>query len=104
MRRRLAEAAADCPAGFAWLDVAAGTGKVVRGWLAEGGRAPARYTAIEPNPAHAGALRAAIVALGLEGEVLAAAFDPQFRIPDGHDLALFSHSLYWMPDPIGCIR
>jgi SAM-dependent methyltransferase len=104
MSRRLAEAAAACPEGFACLDVGAGPGKVLREWLAHGGRQPGRYVAIEPNASHASSLREMLGALPLNGEVLETAFDPQLPIPGTYDLVLFSHSLYWMPDPIGCVR
>jgi SAM-dependent methyltransferase len=104
MSRRLVEAAATCPEGFACLDVGAGPGKVLRDWLAHGGRRPGRYVAIEPNAAHAASLRQALAALTLAGDVLEASFDPRFAIAGTYDLVLFSHSLYWMRDPVGCVR
>jgi hypothetical protein len=46
------------PTGYRLLDIGAGTGHVIKA-LADGdGRSPGRYTAFEPNPRHAEALRA----------------------------------------------
>lgn len=104
MIARLLEAGRECPPHFACLDVGAGPGKVLHDWLARGEGRPGRYTAIEPNAAHARALRRAVASLGLCGEVIEAAFEPAFPLEGKYHLALFSHSLYWMPDPVGCVR
>jgi SAM-dependent methyltransferase len=104
MIERLLEAAGGFRPGFACLDVGAGPGKVVRDWLARGGPRPGRYTAIEPNPAHASALRETLASIELAGEVIEAPFDPSFPIRGAYHLVLFSHSLYCMSDPVGCVR
>jgi len=90
--------------GFACLDVGAGTGMVVREWMARPGPRPGRYVAVEPNPVHAAELRQNIASLGLDASVDEDAFDVDYRIPGTFDLTLFSHSLYWMTDPVACVR
>ena len=101
---RLVEFADSLPDGFACLDIGAGTGMVVRDWLAAGGRGPGRYLAIEPNPAHASELRHTLISVGVNGEVHEASFDSSYAIPGRFDLVLFSHSLYWVEEPVGCVR
>ena len=103
MSRRLVEAAASCPEAFAVLDIGAGPGKVLRDWMAHGDRRPGRYVAIEPNPVHAASLRETVASLKIDGRVFERNFDPQFRIPSTYDLVLFSHSLYWIADPVECV-
>ena len=100
---RLAGFADQLPDGFACLDVGAGTGMVVRDWLGSGGRRPGRYLAIEPNAAHATELRQTLRSLRLNAEVHEVEFDSGFAIPSLFDLVLFSHSLYWVAEPVGCV-
>ena len=104
MTDRLVGFADQLPEGFACLDIGAGTGKVIRDWLARGGRRPGRYAAVEPNPAHAAELREAVASLGIDARVDEAPFDAAYPIPGRFDLVLFSHSLYWLADPVGCVR
>jgi len=101
---RLVELAAARPEGFSCLDVGAGPGMVVHDWMGRSARRPARYVAVEPNPSHAGPLRRTLAALGIGGEVIEQSFHPGFPIPGTFDLALFSHSIYFMDDPAGCLR
>lgn len=104
MLRRLVEVSVAYPAGFSCLDVGAGDGMLVRDWLAAGARPPGRYVAIEPNAAHAERLRAAVGGLSIDAEVREEAFHASYAIDGRYDLVLFSHSLYWMTDPVGCVR
>lgn len=105
MLDRLVEAADGLPDGFACLDVGAGTGMVVRDWMARGGRRPGRYVAVEPSPMHAGPLRETVATLGIaQTDVLDRPFDARFPIPGRFDLVVFSHSLYWIPAPAACVR
>ena len=90
--------------GFACLDIGAGTGMVVRDWIASGGRRPGRYLAIEPNSTYASELRDNLHSLGLEAQVHEVGFDPGYTIPGRFDLVLFSHSLYWATEPVGWVR
>ena len=101
---RLVELGAQLGKEFRCLDIGAGTGKVVGDWVAQSGRRPERYVAIEPSPTHADALRAVCSKLDLDAQVFEAGFDPQYTIPGEFDLVLFSHSLYWMPDAVGCVQ
>jgi SAM-dependent methyltransferase len=103
MIRRLVDVAETLPDEFSCLDIGAGTGMVVRDWLAQTRRKPGRYFAIEPNPAHTSELRVRLSELGIETELDEAAFDADYPIPGAFDLVLFSHSLYWMAEPIACV-
>ena len=103
MNQRLIDAAASLPEGFSCLDVGAGTGKVLSEWIDRGGRRPQRYWAVEPNARHARELRATCERLGLEAKVDEAGFHDRYPIEASVDLALFSHSLYWLKDPAACI-
>lgn len=104
MTDRLVGVAADLPDGFACLDIGAGTGKVIGDWLAAGGRRPGRYVAIEPNPDHVTALRETVAACDIEADVIVEPFHHGFAIEGEYDLALFSHSVYWLGDPAACVR
>ena len=104
MLDRLVEIAATLTDQFACLDVGAGTGMVIRDWLAREGRRPGSYVAIEPIPAHAAALRETMAELKVDGEVLEESYNARYPLPGSFDLALFSHSLYWMADPVECVR
>jgi SAM-dependent methyltransferase len=78
---------------------------VVRDWLARGGRRPGRYVAVEPSPVHVASLRQTVAALQIEDvDVLDRPFDAGFPIPGAFDLVVFSHSLYWIPEPAACVR
>lgn len=85
--------------GFRVLDVGAGTGLVVRQWIERTGMKPSRYTAFEPNPGHVEELTATVAGLGLDHDIRARPFTLDTVLPREFDIALFSHSLYWMPDP-----
>ncbi len=104
MQDRLAETVGKSPLGLDCLDVGAGTGMMIRDWLSIDGPRPGRYVAIEPNAVHAAQLRDSIAELELDGTVLATPFHGEFPQPGRFDLILFSHSLYWMTDPIACVR
>jgi len=104
MLDRLVEAAGARPDGFACLDVGAGTGMVVRDWLARGGRRPGRYVAVEPSPLHVASLRETVARLPVDGEVVERPFGVDFPIPGTFDLVVFSHSLYWIPQPAAVVR
>ncbi len=104
MLDRLAAVADTLPTDFDCLDVGAGPGMVVRDWLSLKGPRPKRYVAIEPNPAHSTPLGETIAELGLDGQILTDPFHGEFPKPGHFDLILFSHSLYWMNDPIACVR
>ena len=101
---RLVAVAATLPEGFACFDVGAGPGKVMREWVERGGNRPGRYAAVEPNADYVEALRSAFAELGIDGRVDEAAFHSAYPIPGRFDLVLFSHSLYWMADPVDCVR
>ncbi len=100
---RLVDETARLPEGFTCLDVGAGTGRVVTDWVARGGRRLGQYVAIEPNAAHARALRATCAELSLEATVDEVDFSPNYAVPGKFDLVLFSHSLYCTPAPIDCV-
>lgn len=104
MLARLSAAGNLYPDGFACLDIGAGGGGVLRDWLAREGSHPGRYVAVEPIASHAAALRETLAKLDLDAEVIEAPFDPQLPLPGEFDLVLFSHSLYWMPQPAACVR
>jgi SAM-dependent methyltransferase len=84
---------------FHMLDIGAGTGLVIRGFCSCSSIRPGRYLAFEPNPRHAGPLAATLAELGIEHEIRARPFTLETMLPREFDLVLFSHSLYWMPDP-----
>ena len=104
MLDRLVAAADSLSTGFDCLDVGAGTGKVVRDWLSLNGPRPNRYVAVEPNPLHVAQLDESIAQSGLDGRILSDPFHDEFPQPGYFDMILFSHSLYWMRDPIACVR
>ena len=104
MLDRLVAVGAAMPDGFTCLDIGAGTGMVLRDWIARRRSIPGRYTALEPNPLHAAALRKAIESLALDGQVTEEPFHSAYELGETYDLALFSHSLYYMEDPVGCVR
>ena len=101
---RLVELGARLREGFTCLDIGAGTGKVLRDWVTKSGRRPGRYVAIEPSSTHAKAVRTVCSELDLDGQVFEVGFNPNYTIPGEFDLVLFSHSLYWMPDAVGCVQ
>lgn len=92
-----------CPERYRLLDIGAGTGLVIAGLLAAGGRRPTHYTAFEPNPRHAQALRSTLEELALPHAVREQPFSEHTVCDRTYDLALLSHSLYWMPDPAGTL-
>lgn len=102
--KRLARIAEALPDRFSCLDIGAGTGTVLRDWVMELGRKPGRYLAVEPNPAHASSLRANLDAIGIDANVDETGFFPGYPIPGTFDFVVFSHSLYWTPDPVACMR
>ena len=103
MIERLINTGASLPDNFTCFDVGAGTGKVIQDWLAKDGKRPNRYVAVEPNPAHADSLRKTLLSQNLEGIVIEDNFNPEFSISGTYDLILFSHSLYWLQDPVECV-
>ncbi|MEM7399599.1 MAG: class I SAM-dependent methyltransferase [Pseudomonadota bacterium] len=104
MIQRLVDVAETLPPEFSCLDIGAGTGMVVRDWLTRTRRRPGLYFAIEPNPTHTSALRQSLSQLSVDAELDEADFHPDYAISGTYDLVLFSHSLYWMPDPVACVR
>ena len=101
---RLVAVASALPEGFVCFDVGAGPGKVLREWVDRRANRPGRYAAVEPNHDYVRALRAVLAELGIDGSVDEAAFHSAYPIPGRFDLVLFSHSLYWMADPVGCVQ
>lgn len=91
------------PEDFRLLDVGAGTGMVIRDWIRLSGVRPARYTAFEPNPSHLESLTGTLEAVGLAHEIEAAPFSNATPLSGDYDMALFSHSLYWMNDPAAAL-
>lgn len=103
MIRRLLQVTDTLPHGYIFLDVGAGTGKVITEWLAQGGQKPGHYLAVEPNPLHAQELRDTCKLLGVEATVDQESFDEHYPIDTGLDFALFSHCLYWPTHPGACV-
>ncbi len=85
--------------GFRVLDIGAGTGMVIRQWIERTGIRPGFYTAFEPNNSHVKELVATVASLGLEHDIQAQFFTLDTPLSGEYDIALFSHSLYWMADP-----
>jgi SAM-dependent methyltransferase len=85
--------------GFRLLDIGAGTGMVIRGWTERAGIRPGRYVAFEPNPQHVDKLLATVAELGLGHDIQAWTFTLDTPLMREFDMVLFSHSLYWVPDP-----
>lgn len=81
------------------LDIGAGTGCVVESLLAQPDIRLTRYAAFEPNPRHVDALQAVLRHLAIPATVHTEGFTGNTVVTDEFDLALFSHSLYWMADP-----
>jgi SAM-dependent methyltransferase len=86
--------------GFRLLDIGAGTGLLIRSWLELAGSIrPGRYVAFEPNPQHVERLLATVAELGVDHDIQARPFTLDTPLLKEFDMVLFSHSLYWMPDP-----
>lgn len=85
--------------GFRVLDIGAGTGMVIRQWIAGSGLRPGYYTAFEPNGSHVEQLATTLQSLNLEHDLQTQPFSLDTRLSGKVDIVLFSHSLYWMPDP-----
>ena len=85
--------------GFRVVDIGAGTGLVIRQWIERIGWQPEHYTAFEPNDHHARELALTVAGLGLDHDIQIQPFTPETPLLREYDIALFSHSLYWMPDP-----
>lgn len=89
--------------GFRLLDVGAGTGHVIRALSSQPGIDIGHYTAFEPNPVHRASLEETLGGLALgDYRVCGEPFSEITAIDGRFDLALFSHSLYWMMDPAAC--
>lgn len=87
--------------GFSLIDVGAGTGAVWSAWFTGDVPRPGSIVAWEPTPVHAESLRQAGLALGIERvEVRAEPYGVAVAetVP-AFDAAVFSHSLYWIPQP-----
>ncbi len=93
----------ECSPGYACFDVGAGTGMVVRDWIAAGGRLPGRFVALEPNAEHIRALETELAELGCETRLIDAPFAADFSMDESFDLIYFSHSCYWFTQPIECL-
>ena len=89
---------------FSMLDVGAGTGMVIEDWLAAGAPRPKRYVGVEPLPDHARKLRETVERLKLEGSVDEVGFSPEYPLSGTFDFILFSHSLYWLSEPVSCLE
>jgi len=85
--------------GFRILDIGAGPGLVIRQWLERTNLCPSYYTAFEPNNCHVKELTATLADLGLNHDLQPQPFTKDTPLSGIYDIALFSHSLYWMPDP-----
>jgi SAM-dependent methyltransferase len=72
---------------------------VIRQWIERTGLSPDFYTAFEPNKSHVKELVETVSSLGLKHDILAQPFTLEAQLTQDYDIALFSHSLYWMPDP-----
>ena len=81
------------------LDIGAGTGCVIASLVQRPGLAFAAYAAFEPNPSHVAVLRTVLADLPFPTRLQARGFGENVEIEGTHDFVLFSHSLYWMPDP-----
>jgi len=108
MMNRLVEAASVLPPNFHMLDVGAGTGTLLRDWKRYSTirNMPGRYVAVEPNATHVSQLRKTMAVLRIEGNVLEESFDTITTLQQQNmfDMVLFSHSLFWLPNPVGCIQ
>ena len=94
---------AHVPPGFRMLDIGAGTGCLIRSLAERPDVKLARYAAYEPNPRHVEALRAVLAQLPVPSRLHPEGYSEATRIEGCFDLVLFSHSLYWMPDPAGAL-
>ncbi|MEM1369798.1 MAG: methyltransferase domain-containing protein [Cyanobacteria bacterium P01_H01_bin.15] len=104
MIQRLSKTFNSLAENFTCLDIGAGTGKVIQDCLSTGCKQPGNYVAIEPNSTHADSLRKTILSENIEAEIFEQEFNSRFPIPNTYDLILFSHSLYWLSDPVACVR
>lgn len=85
--------------GLRLLDIGAGTGCVIESLAARPEIGLAGYEAFEPNPSHVDTLRTVLARLDLPATLHAEPFTERTELAGAYDLVLFSHSLYWMPDP-----
>ncbi len=85
--------------GFKILDVGAGTGHVIQEWVAHSDLKPGHYTAFESNISHYDKLVSAVEGLNIPHDLHNQPYSTETTLENSCDIALFSHSLYWMPDP-----
>jgi SAM-dependent methyltransferase len=86
--------------GFRMLDIGAGTGHLIKALSDESSVRIGSYTAFEPNPSHIESLKKTLVDLNFENyDVYTEPFSPDTSLATRFDFVLFSHSLYWMPEP-----
>ena len=85
--------------GFNILDIGAGTGHMLKEWMSRIDFKPSHYTAFEPNESHFKDLAASVTQLNIENTLYNSSFTADTALPEKYDIVLFSHSLYWMPDP-----
>lgn len=91
------------PSGLRMVDIGAGTGSPIHALLQQSGITIDGYLGIESNPDHVLALRSLLKRLPLgDCKIMSVAFTPGTVLPGTFDLALFSHSLYGMADPVAC--
>lgn len=89
------------PESYALLDVGAGTGKILEALGHDFCLPPSEYCAFEPNAAHFAALKDKVMKLGLpKADLRQSSYDGTEILEKTFDLVLFSHSLYWMKDPV----
>ena len=82
------------------LDIGAGTGHLIKALSDESSVRIGSYTAFEPNPSHIESLKKTLVDLNFENyDVYTEPFSPDTSLATRFDFVLFSHSLYWMPEP-----
>ena len=91
--------------GFRMLDIGAGTGHLIKALSDESSVRIGSYTAFEPNPSHIESLKKTLVDLNFENyDVYTEPFSPDTSLAARFDFVLFSHSLYWMPEPARSMR
>ena len=86
--------------GFRMLDIGAGTGHLISALNRESNIQIGSYTAFEPNPSHHKSLSKTLDDLEFKHhQIYTEPFSPVTSIAGRFDFVLFSHSLYWMPEP-----
>ena len=86
------------------LDIGAGTGCVIERLSRQPTIRLAYYEAFEPNPKHLSGLKSVLAHQDFPHRWHEEGFSEATPISGPFDFVLFSHSLYWMPDPAAAMR